>query len=64
MSSQRRLLTDKGRDLLKVSQFSRGMNEVSSILPEKELTQLHAALDRLLTKLKQYDPDTDIDRLF
>ena len=57
-------LTDKGRELLKVSRFSNGMNEVSSILTEKELTQLHAVLDRLLIKLKQYDPETDIDRLF
>jgi DNA-binding MarR family transcriptional regulator len=57
-------LTDKGRELLKVSQFSNGMNEVSAILTEKELKQLHAVLDKLLTKLKQYDPATDIDRLF
>ena len=57
-------LTDKGRELLKVSRFSDGINEVSSILTEKELKQLHAALDRLLTKMRQYDPTTDIDRLF
>ena len=57
-------LTDKGRGLLKVSRFSNGMNEISSILTENELNQLHAVLDRLLTKLKQYDPATDIDRLF
>jgi len=57
-------LTDKGRELLKVSRFSDGINEVSSILTEKELKQLHAALDRLLTKLKQYDPATDTDRIF
>jgi DNA-binding MarR family transcriptional regulator len=57
-------LTDKGRELLKVSRFSDGMNQVSSILNEKELKQLHAVLDKLLTKLKQYDPATDIDRLF
>ena len=57
-------LTDKGRELLKISRFSDGMNEVSSILTEKELEQLHAGLDKLLTKLKQYDPATDIDRLF
>ena len=57
-------LTDKGRELLKISRFSNGMNEVSSILTEKELKQLHAVLDRLLIKLKQYDPATDIDRLF
>jgi DNA-binding MarR family transcriptional regulator len=57
-------LTDKGRELLKVSRFSDGMNQVSSILNEKELKQLHAVLNKLLTKLKQYDPATDIDRLF
>jgi len=57
-------LTDKGRELLKVSRFSDGINEVSSILTEKELKQLHAVLDRLLTKLKQYDPATNNDRLF
>ena len=57
-------LTDKGRKLLKISQFSNGMNEVSSILTENELLQLNAVLDRLLIKLKQYDPETDIDRLF
>ena len=57
-------LTDKGRELLKVSRFSDGMNEVSSILTEKELKQLHAILDRLLVRLKQYDPATNIDRLF
>ena len=50
--------------MLKVSRFSDGINEVSSILTEKELKQLHAALDRLLTKLKQYDPATDTDRIF
>jgi len=57
-------LTDKGRELLKIIRISDGMNEVSSILTEKELEQLHAGLDKLLTKLKQYDPATDIDRLF
>jgi DNA-binding MarR family transcriptional regulator len=57
-------LTHKGRELLKVSRFSNGMNEVSSILNEKELEPLHAVLDRLLIKLKQYDPATDIERLF
>jgi len=57
-------LTDKGRELLKISRFSNGINEVSSILTEKELKKLHAALTRLLTKLKQYDPATDTDRLF
>lgn len=57
-------LTDKGRELLKISRFSDGMNEISSILTEEELKQLHAVLDRLLTKLKQYDPAIDIDRLF
>jgi DNA-binding MarR family transcriptional regulator len=57
-------LTDKGRELLKISRFSGGMNEVSSILTEKELKQLHAILDRLLVRLKQYDPATNIDRLF
>jgi len=46
-------LTDKGRELLKVSRFSDGMNEVSSILTEKELKQLHAVSGRLLTKLKR-----------
>ena len=57
-------LTDKGRKLLKLSRFSDGINEVSSVLTEKERKQLHLVLDRLLNKLKQYDPATDIDRIF
>jgi len=57
-------LTDKGRELLKVSRFSAGMNEVSSIITEKELKQVNAVLGKLLTKLKQYDTETNIDRLF
>jgi DNA-binding MarR family transcriptional regulator len=57
-------LTDKGRELLKISRFSDGMNKVSSILTENELVQLNEVLEKLLIKLKQYDPETDIDRLF
>jgi hypothetical protein len=44
--------------------YSEGMNEVLAILPEDELIQLHSALDRLLLKLKQYDPESSDKKLF
>ena len=48
-------LTEKGRDFLKISRFSEGMNEISSILTEPELLQLDSLLKRLLAKTKEYN---------
>jgi DNA-binding MarR family transcriptional regulator len=48
-------LTEKGRDFLKISRFSEGMNEISSVLTEPELLELDSLLKRLLVKTKEYD---------
>jgi DNA-binding MarR family transcriptional regulator len=48
-------LTEKGRDFLKISRFSEGMNEISSVLTEPELLQLDSFLKRLLVKTKEYN---------
>ena len=48
-------LTEKGRDFLKISRFSEGMNEISSVLTEPELLELDSLLKRLLAKTKEYN---------
>jgi len=48
-------LTEKGRDFLKISRFSEGMNEISSVLTEAERLQLDSLLKRLLVKMKEYN---------
>jgi DNA-binding MarR family transcriptional regulator len=57
-------LTPKGRALLNISRYSNGMNEVLSILSKEELLQLDSVLNRLLLKLKKYDPETGALKLF
>jgi DNA-binding MarR family transcriptional regulator len=47
-------LTEKGREMLNNSWYSKGMDEVSSILSEEELRQLYSILNRLLNKLNEY----------
>jgi DNA-binding MarR family transcriptional regulator len=51
-------LTPEGRKLLSIDQYSDAMNEVLSVLTKDELLQFHSVLDRLLIKLKQYDPES------
>jgi len=57
-------LTEKGQELLKISRYSDGMNEVSSVITEKELLQLQSVLNRLLNKMNEYDPKHRNERLF
>jgi len=57
-------LTPKGRALLNISRYSNGMNEILSILSKEELLQLDSVLNRLLIKLKKYDPETGAQKLF
>jgi DNA-binding MarR family transcriptional regulator len=57
-------LTSKGHELLHVDRYSDAMNEALSILSREELLQLDSVLDRILTKLKQYDPENATKKLF
>jgi len=47
-------LTEKGKELLKAIHSSQGLNEVLSVLSEKEREQMSSALMRILTKLNKY----------
>ena len=57
-------LTPKGRELLDIDRYSHAMNEVLSILTKDELLQFHLVLNRLLIKLKQYDPENASKKIF
>ena len=46
-------LTDKGRDMLKISKESKSINELYSVLDAKELQQAHDSLTKLFNKLKE-----------
>jgi DNA-binding MarR family transcriptional regulator len=50
-------LTDKGQELLKTINSSQGLNEVLSVLTEKERQQMSSALKRVLTKLNKYSTE-------
>ena len=50
-------LTEKGKELLKTIHSSQGMNEVLSVLTEKERQQMSSALKRVLTKLNKYSAE-------
>jgi DNA-binding MarR family transcriptional regulator len=52
-------LTEKGKEILKSGWYSKGMNEVSSILNEEERQLLHLILNRLLTKLNEYTSEAN-----
>jgi DNA-binding MarR family transcriptional regulator len=47
-------LTKKGRAMLKISQYSKGMNEGISVLTEEQRRQLLLYLNQMLIKLNQY----------
>ena len=47
-------ITEKGQELLKTIHSSQGMNEVLSVLSEKERQQMSSSLKRVLTKLNKY----------
>jgi DNA-binding MarR family transcriptional regulator len=50
-------LTEKGKELLRTIHRSQGMNEVLSVLTEKERQQMSSALKRVLTKLNKYSAE-------
>jgi len=50
-------LTEKGKKLLKTIHSSPGMNEVLSVLTEKEHQQISSALKRVLAKLNKYSTE-------
>jgi DNA-binding MarR family transcriptional regulator len=50
-------LTEKGKELLKAIHSSQGLNEVLSVLSEKEREQMSSALMRILTKLNKYSAE-------
>ena len=54
-------LTDKGQELLKTINSSQGLNEVLSVLSEKEREQMSSALKRILTKLNKYSAEKHED---
>jgi DNA-binding MarR family transcriptional regulator len=47
-------LTEKGKELLRTIHGSQGLNEVLSVLSEKEREQMSLALKKILTKLNKY----------
>jgi len=54
-------LTEKGKELLKAIHSSQGLNEVLSVLSEKEREQMSSALKRILTKLNKYSAEKHED---
>ena len=54
-------LTEKGKDLLRTIHGSQGLNEVLSVLSEKEREQMSSALKRILTKLNKYSAEKHED---
>ena len=55
-------LTEKGKELLKIIHSSQGMNEVLSVLSQKERQQISSALKRVLTKLNKYSAQEHEDQ--
>ena len=47
-------ITEKGREMLKISHHSIGMNEVLSVLTEEQRRQLNSNLNQMLIKLNNY----------
>jgi DNA-binding MarR family transcriptional regulator len=47
-------ITAKGREMLKISHHSNGMNEVLSVLTEDQRRQLNSYLNHMLIKLNNY----------
>jgi DNA-binding MarR family transcriptional regulator len=50
-------LTEKGQELLNNIHRSKGMNEVLSVLTEKERQGVYSALNRVMTKLNKYSAE-------
>ena len=50
-------LTEKGQELLDKIHRSKGMNEVLSVLTEKERQQIYSNLNRVMTKLNKYSTE-------
>ena len=50
-------LTEKGQELLDNIHRSKGMNEVLSVLTEKECQQIYSNLNRVMTKLNKYSAE-------
>jgi DNA-binding MarR family transcriptional regulator len=46
-------LTDKGREMLKISKESKSINALYSVLDAEELQQAHDSLTKLFNKLKE-----------
>jgi DNA-binding MarR family transcriptional regulator len=46
-------LTNKGRDMLKISKESKSINALYSVLAEEELQQTYSSLIKLFSKLKE-----------
>jgi DNA-binding MarR family transcriptional regulator len=46
-------LTNKGRDMLKISKESKSINALYSVLAEEELQQTYSSLSKLFSKLKE-----------
>jgi DNA-binding MarR family transcriptional regulator len=54
-------LTKKGQELLNNIHRSKGMNEVLSVLTEKERQEIYSALNRVMTKLNKYSAEEHED---
>jgi len=54
-------LTEKGQELLNNIHRSKGMNEVLSVLTEKERQEIYSALNRVMTKLNKYSAEEHED---
>ena len=50
-------LTKKGLDAIKLNRKTKAMEEIMSVLNEKEQHQLQTLLDKILLKLNKYSPD-------
>jgi DNA-binding MarR family transcriptional regulator len=53
-------LTEKGSEILNSAWYSKGMNEIPSILNQAERRQLYSILNRLLTKLNEYNDEGNV----
>ena len=52
-------LTDKGRDLAKISGKSKIMDKIISVLNTEERQQLYSLLNRMLTEINKYPSDNN-----
>ena len=52
-------LTDKGRNLAKISGKSETMDKIISVLKTEERQQLYSLLNRMLTEINKYPSDNN-----